>query len=190
MGFFMPWLKKFSLVLCLCWCWAALPLHAADGIQIKSAELRQVDDDYLLYAQFSVTLTPMLEDALNRGVSLYFNTNFEFSEPRWYWFPESLAHITRVTRLSYNTLLRQYFVSGVNVRARSVDRLDDALALLGKIDGWPVIARDRLSKSVDYRATLSMQLDTSQLPKPLQINALATGRWDLESTPLVWMMTP
>ena len=191
MGFSMPWLKRFSLAVCLLW--LAFPIAgtmAADGIQIHSAELRQVDDEYRLYAQIDVTLTSLLADAVNRGVSLYFITDFEFLQPRWYWFPEELAHVSRVTRLSYNTLLRQYVVSGVDVRTRNVDRLSDALTILGRIDGWPVIPRDRLSKTQNYRAVLTMRLDTSQLPKPLQINAIATGRWDLEATPLVWMMTP
>lgn len=187
----MPWLQRLSIAIYWLLCgWVFVPAaHATGGIQIHSAELRQVDDKYCLYAQMDVTLTSLLEDAVNRGVSLYFVTDFDFSRPRWYWFPEQMAHITRVTRLSYNTLLRQYVVSGVDVRTRSVDSLGDALAILGRIDGWPVIARDRLSKIQDYRATLSMRLDTSELPKPLQINAIATGRWDLESAPLVWMMT-
>ncbi len=190
MGFFMPYWKRYSL---LCWLVASLfvlvPARAADGIVIRSAEMRQVDGEYLLYARLSISLTPMLTDALTRGINLYFDTDFDFSLPRWYWFPQQLAHLSRVTRLSYNILLKQYFVSGVNVEARSMDTLPEALTYLGEINGWPVISRDSLSKSASYRATLSMQLDTSQLPKPLQINDIATGRWNLDSTPLVWMMT-
>ena len=190
MGFFMPYWKRYSL---LCWLVASLfvlvPARAADGIVIRSAETRQVDGEYLLYARLSISLTPMLTDALTRGINLYFDTDFDFSLPRWYWFPQQLAHLSRVTRLSYNILLKQYFVSGVNVEARSMDTLPEALTYLGEINGWPVISRDSLSKSASYRATLSMQLDTSQLPKPLQINDIATGRWNLDSTPLVWMMT-
>jgi hypothetical protein len=197
MDFFMPCWKKLNSILLnvvmgglLC-VLAVLPQTAtAEGIQIKSAELRQVNEQYVLNAQFSVVLTPMLKDALNRGISLYFITDFDFSEPRWYWFQDTLVHLSRVTRLSYNTLLRQYLVSGVNTRARSVDTLDEALTILGTIDAWPVIARDKLNSSTSYRATLSMQLDTSELPKPIQINAIATGRWGIDSTPLVWTMTP
>ena len=189
----MPYLRKFSI------CWGLLllliglstPLFAAsEGIQIKSAELKQIDDVYYLDAQLKVILSPLLEEAIIKGVSLYFITDFEFARPRWYWWNEDLARITRVTRLSYNALLRQYLVSGVTMHARSVDRLKDALLLLGEVDAWPVIARDRLSTHEVYQATLSMRLDTSQLPKPLQINAIATGKWELESTPLVWTMTP
>jgi len=182
-------LKWWASVLLVCWMGAVQPVMA-DGIQIQQAELRQSDDEYLLYAKLHVVLTPMLEDALNRGMSLYFDIDFDFTQPRWYWFPVRLAHISREVRLSYNTLLRQYVVSGVNVPTRATERLGDALTLLGDINGWPVISRDKLSKTAGYRATLSMRLDTSQFPKPLQLNAFTTGRWDLDATPLVWMMTP
>ena len=188
----MPYLKKFNfwLVLCL-WVGLSVPVFAAsDGIQIKTAELKQVDEMYYLNAQMNVNLSPMQEEAIKKGVSLYFITEFEFKRRRWYWLNEDLAHLTRVTRLSYNALLRQYFVSGVNVHARSVDKLEDALMILGEINAWPVISRNQLDKHETYQATLSMRLDTSQLPKPLQINAIATGRWELESAPLVWMMNP
>lgn len=189
---FMPYLKKLNhWLLLLLWIgWCAPALAAGEGIQIKSAELKQVDDVYYLYAQMNVNLGPTLEEAIRKGVSLYFITEFEFKRPRWYWLNEELAHITRVSRLSYNALLRQYLVSGVNIHARSADKLEDALVILGEINAWSVIARDQLSKRETYQATLSMRMDTSQLPKPLQINAIATGKWELESAPLVWMMTP
>ncbi len=183
------WQRVLLSWLLVAWFGFAGPAQA-DGIRIANAELRQVNDEYQLFATLDVALTPLLQDAVNRGMSLYFIIDFDFVKPRWYWLPEQMAHVSRVERLSYNTLLRQYFISGVNVRTRAFDRLGSALAALGEIDGWPVIARDRLSKTEPYRATLSMKLDTSQLPKPLQINAIATGRWDLESAPLVWMMTP
>lgn len=188
----MPYLKKLNRwSLLLLWaCWCAPVLAAGEGIQIKTAELKQVDDVYYLYAQMNVNLGPTLEEAIRKGVSLYFITEFEFKRPRWYWLNEDLAHIIRVSRLSYNALLRQYLVSGVNIHARSTDKLEDALVILGEINAWSVIARDQLSKRETYQATLSMRMDTSQLPKPLQINAIATGKWDLESAPLVWKMNP
>ncbi len=188
----MPYLKKIRIVWgVLLWIGLSFPIFAASpGIQIKTAELRQINEIYCLDARLAITLTPVLEDAIAKGVSLYFITDFDFVHPRWYWWNEDFAHVSRVTRLSYNALLRQYLVSGVNIRARSFDTLDQALTQLGEIDALPIIARDRLVIHEPYQATLSMRLDTSELPKPLQINAIATGRWELDSTPLVWMMTP
>jgi hypothetical protein len=186
----------------LCWkkirLWLGLALlisgggvwAANEGIQIKSAELRLVDDVYYLHAQMLVTPNPTMEEALRKGVSLYFVTEFELRRPRWYWLNEELANYSRVSRLSYNALLRQYVVSGVNIHARSVDKLEDALMALGEVNAVPIITRNELNQRETYLARLSMRLDTAQLPKPLQINALATGKWDLEATPMVWTFKP
>ncbi|NOT16543.1 MAG: DUF4390 domain-containing protein [Sulfuriferula sp.] len=189
MGFIMRCWKKIKL-----W-WLALiistgALAAGEGIQIKSAELRLQDDVYYLQAQMMVIPNPTLEDALRKGVSLYFVTDFELKRPRWYWLNEDVAHYTRVSRLSYNALLRQYVVSGVNIHARSVDKLDEALLALGEVSAVPIVTRNELDTRETYQAKLTMRLDTTQLPKPLQINALASGKWDLEATPMLWTFKP
>lgn len=178
------WLSLLLLVL------SSTVLAATDGIQIKSAELRMVDDVYYLHAQMLVTPNPTLEEALRKGVSLYFMTEFELKRPRWYWLNEDVARYSRVSRLSYNALLRQYVVSGVNIHARSVDKLDDALIALGEVSGVPIVTRNELSQHEIYQAKLTMRLDTTQLPKPLQINAIASGKWDLEAIPMVWTFKP
>ena len=141
-------------------------------------------------AQMLVTPNPTMEEALRKGVSLYFVTEFELKRSRWYWLNEEMATYSRVSRLSYNALLRQYVVSGVNIHAHSVDKLEDALLVLGEVSGVPIITRNELTQQVIYSAKLTMRLDTTQLPKPLQINALATGKWDLEATPMVWTFKP
>ena len=51
----------------------------ADTIPVKAAELRVEDESYVLNAQFDVAFNPTLEEALQKGVSLYFVLEFELS---------------------------------------------------------------------------------------------------------------
>jgi len=162
---------------------------ANEGIQIKSAELKLVDEVYQLNAQLSVTLGPTLEEALKKGIALNFITEFEFHRQRWYWLNEEIAKVTHNIRLTYNPLLRQYLLA-TDSQQLSFDTLDDALAALGEINAWPVLDRRLLYKRYSYEASLSMRMDVSQLPKPLQINAISSRKWDLESAPFVWSMSP
>jgi hypothetical protein len=37
---------------------------------------------------------------------------------------------------------------------------------------------------------LRMRLDANQLPKPFQLNALASREWQLDSEPYRWSFTP
>jgi hypothetical protein len=61
----------------------------AEGIEAQKAALIPAEDGGLiLEAEFAVALTPTLEDALNKGVPLYFSVEFELIRPRWYWFNE------------------------------------------------------------------------------------------------------
>ncbi len=169
----------------------ALPAaHAAnEGIQVKSASLKLDDETYLLNAQFAIKLSPTLEDALKKGVALNFSTEFQFKRPRWYWLNEEIVKVVRNTRLSYNPLLRQYLLSA-GAQLVSFDSLDEVLSALSQIKDWPVLDRRVLSKTITYQASLAMHLDVSRLPKPLQINAISSNKWELESTPFEWSMSP
>jgi len=162
---------------------------ASEGIQIKSAELTLVDEVYQLNAQLTITLGATLEEAVRKGIALNFITEFEFQRRRWYWFNEEIAKVTRNTRLTYNPLLRQYLLA-TGSQQLSFDTLEDALAALGEISAWPVLDRRLLYRRYSYQASLSMRMDVSQLPKPLQINAISSRKWDLESAPFVWSMSP
>ena len=45
-------------------------------------------------------------------------------------------------------------------------------------------------KDVTYQAGIRMRLDTAQLPKPFQLNAIASRDWTLASDWHRWSLTP
>ena len=91
---------------------AALATSArADTIAVKSAELRADEDTYVLNAEFGLSLNPTLEEALQKGVPLYFELEFEVVRPRRYWFDEKVLSLSTQYRVSYNALTRQYRVA-------------------------------------------------------------------------------
>ena len=96
--------------------WAA-PSARADTIPVKSAELRIEEGEVLLNAEFEFTLNPTLEEALQRGIPLYFTLDFELTRGRWYWFDEKVGQTALTYRVSYNALTRQYRVRERPARA-------------------------------------------------------------------------
>jgi hypothetical protein len=64
------------------------------------------------------------------------------------------------------------------------------LAELGRIDNWVVGAKKSLKPGERYVAALRMKLDQGQLPKPLQINAIASSKWDVEIDWHKWEISP
>ncbi len=155
--------------------------RAVEGIEHVSASLEPTDDGYRLSSQFSVELTRSLEDALMRGVPLYFNLQVEISRSRWYWFDEVAVTATRQIRLSYNVLTQQYRASIDGSLHRNFSRLDDMLALLRRPGRWLVAEPGALSRDATYSVAVQLALDMSQLPKPIQVSAMGSGDWRMSS---------
>jgi hypothetical protein len=166
----------------------AIPVRA-EGLEIKSAELEPTEESYLLKADLDITLTPPVEDALNKGVPLNFVADFELKRPRWYWFDEVVASAQQTIRLSYHALTRQYELK-VNSQHKTFSSFAEAKDELVRLRDWKVADRSLLKKRQTYVAALRMRLDTSQLPKPLQVNALASKDWTLDSDWHSWTVTP
>ncbi|MBI2312928.1 MAG: DUF4390 domain-containing protein [Betaproteobacteria bacterium] len=166
----------------------AVPAHA-EGVLAQGAELEAGEDGYLLHAGFSVRLTATLEEALLKGVSLYFVTDFELLRPRWYWFDERIAEGQFQSKLGYNALTRQYRLSAGPLY-QNFDSLEAALAVLGRVRNRPVADRDALRKGAEYHAAVRMRLDVSQLPKPLQVSAITSREWSIESDWFRWKIGP
>ena len=158
----------------------------AEGIKIQSAELERVDNDWLLNATFKIDLTPGLEDAVQKGVVLYFQTEFDLTRSRWYWFDERPTLAQRQTRLSYQPLTQQYRIAseGFSFSAKTIF---EALQAVGSIGDWRVIDSNQIDPSKSYTAALRMTLDLSKLPKPFQVNALNNRDWNVTSD---WLRFP
>jgi len=162
----------------------------AGGIEPKSALLVPDERGLALDAEFAIDLGPRLEEAVGRGVPLYFRFEFELTRKRWYWVvDEHVAGRVLNFRLSYHALTRQYRLTLGNLH-QSFDALDEALRVLGRVGQLHVIDKAELAVGEPYRAAVRLSLDRSQLPKPLQIDALADRDWRVEAKTLHWDFVP
>jgi len=161
----------------------------ADGIEVRKAALIAAEDGYVLEAEFEITLTHTLEDALNKGVPLHFTLEFDLSRPRWYWFNESLANARQQYRLSYNALTRQYRV-GVRTLYRNFASLREALEFMSRVRVREIAEGGALIKGGSYRAALRLRLDSSQLPRPFQVSAVGSREWVISSDWHRWTVSP
>ncbi len=170
----------------------SLPVHAAkadDAITVLFADLKPEDDTWVLNAAFNVRLNRTQEEALKKGVSLYFVTEIELQRERSWWFNEDLVVASRIGRLNYGLLTRRYQVETVG-GFRAYDTLPEALAELGRIENWAVVPKKAIKAGNSYVAAIRMRLDLGLLSKPLQINALASGKWEVEGEWHEWEITP
>ena len=163
----------------------------ADAIEVKSAELHAEEDGYYLNADFDFTLNATLDEALQKGVPLYFLLEFEILRPRWYWLDEKVVDGDHaVSRVTYNALTRQYRVVDRPAGARRSTTLEEVEHFLSRVTSREVARRDQLVKGVRYDAVVRLRLDVNQLPKPFQVSALASREWTLQSEWYRWSYTP
>ncbi|WP_456282080.1 DUF4390 domain-containing protein [Cupriavidus sp. JZ107] len=174
----LAWLLLMVLVLCA----GALSPRAgqAQNIEVREARVEYHDGGFELNAAFDFELSPALEDALHKGIPLYFAVDFQLSRPRWYWFDEKPVSTSRSVRLTFHPLTRQYRVSTGGLQLPFM-RLKGALDFIKQVRGWRVFERGDVKLGVPYQAEVRMRLDLSQLPKPFQINAVNTRDWNLSS---------
>ncbi len=186
-----------SSVLCL-----LIPLSSsfAENIAVHKADARFTDGSYQLSAKFDLHLNFIVDQALTRGVPLYFVSEFTLIRPRWYWFDKIVVQTEQTTRLSYNALTRQYRIARGSL-FQNFSTLDDALRIISHQSAAPIdasllrqgegyLALILPNKDGDYIAAARMRLDVTQLPKPLQVNALGAEDWNLDSGWFRWIVQP
>ena len=59
--------------------------------------------------------------------------------------------------------------------------LKQALAAVRTIEDWTVIEASAIDPNQTYQAAVRMRLDTNQLAKPFQVNAINSRSWNLQS---------
>ncbi|QNM96866.1 DUF4390 domain-containing protein [Chitinimonas koreensis] len=186
MGFFTRCCTRLRLSLLALLAGLLMAQAGAAGIRLESAAGLESEGRLALDARYVVSLDAVHENALLAGVPLVFAVEFTLTKPRWYWAWRRMADWFNPTarieyKLSYHALTRSYRV-GVGTLYQSYDTLSEALRGLGVVRDWQVAERGSVTRKLDSRfaGELTMRLDTSRLPKPLQLSLLGDD-WTLES---------
>jgi hypothetical protein len=177
---FFPLRLAAVLWIALAVCLSAAGPARADSIAVQRASLESDNNGWSLDARFDFELNSSLEDAVNKGIPLYFTTDFELSRPRWYWFDEQPVSVSQSIRLSFQPLTREYRVSSGGLQL-GFSSLKDALSVIKHVTSWHVIDRNQVHVGETYNASVRMQLDVALMPKPFQIDAVNNRDWNLSS---------
>lgn len=158
--------------------------QAAD-IVAERARLIAGDEGYSLNADYKVSLNPRLEEAVNKGIALFFTADFELTRSRWYWFDRTVVQHSKTFQLSYHALTGQYRLSSGALH-QSFSTLAEALQVLSRLRYWLVIEKGEISEGVEYTASTRLRLDPSQMAKTFQVSALSNRDWNPSSEWLTW----
>jgi hypothetical protein len=157
---------------------AAQDLEAGRGVDVLQLAAQRHADGLDIDYSLRVSLATTVEDALLRGVPLYFTASATLFRPRWYWRDELVAGASRSWRLSYQPLTSTYRISLGGLH-QSYERLPEALSAMSSASHWRIADAPLLEPGQRYYLEFEWRLDNSQLPRPMQIGIGSQPGWDL-----------
>lgn len=156
---------------------------------VRSATTHLQGGVHELEARLQLILSQDALDALNSGVPLTIELNFEVIRVRGLWIDALEAALTVTYELEYRPLSQRYIVRNLNSgNENSFATLYSALNNLGRIQGLPVIDDSLLEPGATYRLRLRALLSTRQYPAPLRILFFWRSQWQLESKWFEWTL--
>jgi hypothetical protein len=175
---FPAWRWTAGLLLMVAMVLGAPQLSHADNLELPSLEVVRSDDGVLLSFVTRFELPRAVEDAMHKGVPLHFVARVEVYRSRWYWADRRLVDVSRTWRLAYQPLTRKYRVTFGSLN-QTYDTLPDAMAALRRVSQWKVAETSQLENDAFHYLEFSYRLDTSQLPRPMQIGITGQPEWSL-----------
>ena len=115
------------------------------------------------------------------------------ANPAWEKFNRQIGHEMVLAQVLISRSEPGYEVRHVADRPvppQELSSLEEVEHLLSRVIARPVVPLDALTKGARYDAGVRLGLDVSQLPKPFQINALASREWSLQSEWYRWSYSP
>ena len=146
----------------------------AQGVELATLHTAKSDGALNLDFVARVNLPRTVEDALQRGVPIYFVAEAQLYRNRWYWRDERVARVSRSWRVAFQPLTSAWRVSlgGLN---QSFPSMAEALAAVSRSAGWRLVELSQLDFDKSFYLEFSYRLDISQLPGPMQFGLGGLG---------------
>jgi hypothetical protein len=180
-------------LVCALMLFGAQSVHAqANPVDIAQLRASRAEDGLFLTAQIRLELPSIVEDALQKGVAVFFVAEAELLRDRWYWYDSKVSAATRHMRLAYQPLTRRWRLNvspepignvGLGVSfSQNFDSLEDALQAVQRISNWKIADAVPLAADSRYYVEFRFRLDVSQLPRPFQIGVVGQPEWNLAAS--------
>ena len=133
---------------------------------VSAMQLSRSETELFLNAQIAFEMSPIVQDALTKGVPMIFTAEAEITRDRWYWYDKTITIASRVMRLSYQPLTRRWRVNvgtgGVSL-PQYFESLNDALASIKRFNRWRVADLAEIDPTTAHTIQFKFKLDLSEL---------------------------
>jgi hypothetical protein len=166
------------------------PVLADTPAEVTQLRLERTDEGVLLSATVQFDMPPLVQDALLKGIPMFFVAEAGLLRDRWYWYDKLVASAQRHMRLSYQPLTRRWRLlvsptpignSGLAL-GQTFESQDEAVRAVQSIARWKIADLADLEPDARYSIDFRFRLDVSQLPRPFQIGAVGQGEWTINAS--------
>lgn len=177
-----------TVLAAVAWLPAAVSADAAPA-EVALLRLERQDDGVYLTTSVAFELAPPIEDALVKGIPMFFVAEADVLRDRWYWTDKKVSAVTRYIRLAYQPLTRRWRVNsaptpfgspGIGVAlTQHFETLPEALASVQRITRWKIADTTEVDPGSRHNIEFRFRLDITQLPRPFQIGVVGQGEWNI-----------
>jgi hypothetical protein len=177
---------------CLCMGMPDVARAESTGAEVSQLQIERTAEGIFLSASVRFDLPTAVEDALLKGVPLFFVAEVDVYRDRWYWYDKRLLSAERHLRLAYQPLTRRWRLNvasgaitanslGVALN-QSFESLPEALAALRRVSRWKIADTAEIDPEQRHSVVYNFRLDLAQLPRPFQIGVLGQAEWNISAS--------
>ncbi len=162
----------------------------SDALEIQSGFVNVVNGVYQLQVRVRYPTNDEDRDALQQGVSLFYDVDLEVTRERRFWTAASIVNLSLRRELSYHSVSERYLVKdpqGV-AETRSFASLEEALADLGKVDGWPILVSAQVAEEGNYFVNVRAVVRRGRLTDALRALMFWSDDWQRRSEWYSWSL--
>ena len=156
--------------------WLVPAARAADP-QLASFEVVSNEEGVLLTYAVNGELSRSVDDALSKAVPLYFVAEADLFRDRWYWRDLRVANAVRIWRIVYQPLTSTYRVTFGGL-SQNYNSREEAFAAISRTSRWKIAEPGQVADGSRHYLEFSYRLDTSLLPRPMQIGIGGQADWN------------
>jgi hypothetical protein len=171
---------------CLALLFAATAWADPPATEITQLRVERTEEGVLLSATIRFEVPAVIDDALAKGIPMFFVAEAVLFRDRWYWYDRQVATAARHMRLSYQPLTRRWRlvlsptpIGNSVALGQTFDTREEALAAVQRISNWKIAEAADIDTDVRHNVDFRFRLDVSQLPRPFQIGAVGQADWNI-----------
>ncbi|MEO5696403.1 MAG: DUF4390 domain-containing protein [Burkholderiaceae bacterium] len=172
--------KLMGLVVLLAALLCTASARAAE-LELNSFDLVSGDDGVYLSYGVNLELPRSVDEALSKAVPLFFVAEAEVFRSRFYWRDQRVGYAVRRWRIVFQPLTATYRVTFDGGLSQNYVSRAEAFDAIGRSSRWKIAEAAQIEAGRHHYLEFSYRLDTSQLPRPMQIGIGGQSDWSMSA---------